>query len=130
VYWKNEYESLRAESKNLIAELPKAKDVIQRVLKTLNNIIRLASCTPTKVGQSEEWSRIVNTAQEDRTKHCAILQGKCIFSALYGVYCHILTSLKAVLQKSVGRETETFQIIRPTPTVASANDTDEFQEKK
>ena len=49
-----------------MAESPEAQDVIQRVLKTLSNIIRLASCTPTKIGQSEEWSTIVNTAQEDR----------------------------------------------------------------
>jgi len=34
-YWKNEYESLLSESKDLIIEAPEAKDVIQRVLNTL-----------------------------------------------------------------------------------------------
>jgi len=34
-YWKSEYESLWSESKDLIAESPEAKEVIQRVLKTL-----------------------------------------------------------------------------------------------
>jgi len=74
-YWKNEYESLLSESKDLIIEAPEAKDVIQRVLKTLSDIVNLASCTSTKVGQSEEWTRIVNTAQEDRAKLCEILRG-------------------------------------------------------
>jgi len=85
-YWKNEYESLQTESKDLITESPEAKDVIQRVLKALDGIIILGCCTPTKVGQSEEWSRIVNTAQEDRVKLCEILWGKWRFSTLYGVY--------------------------------------------
>jgi hypothetical protein len=78
-YWKNEYESLQTESKDLITESPEAKDVIQRVLKALNGIISQAFCTPTKLGQSEEWSRIVNTAQEDRAKLREILWGKMAF---------------------------------------------------
>jgi hypothetical protein len=63
--WKNEYDSLWTESKDLIAESPEAKDVIQCVLKALSDIVSLAFCMPTKIGQSEEWSKIVDTAQED-----------------------------------------------------------------
>jgi hypothetical protein len=70
-YWKMEYESLRTESKDLITE----DRYVIRVLKTLD-IVSLASCTPTTVGQSQEWAGIVNTAQEDREKLCTILQGK------------------------------------------------------
>jgi hypothetical protein len=126
-FWINEHESLRSESKSLIVETPEAKDVIQRVLKTLSDIVSLASCTPAKVGQSEEWSQIVATAQEDREKLCAVLRGKRLFSALYGVYCLALANLKAVLQNSVGRTSEPFQTTEPT---ASADDTDGFQERK
>jgi hypothetical protein len=86
-YWINEYESLRSESKSLTVEAPEAKDVIQRVLKTLGDIVSLGSCTPVEVGQSDEWSQIVATAQEDREKLCAVIRGKTLFSALYGVYC-------------------------------------------
>jgi hypothetical protein len=129
-YWKNEYKFLRTESKDLIAESPEGKDVIQHVLKTLSDIVSPASCTPTKVGQSGEWSRILNTTQEDRAKLCDILWGKWLFSALYGVYCLTLASLKAVLQNSMGRETETSQTNRLQSTEASADDTDGFQERK
>ena len=108
-FGKNEYESLRTEAKNLIAESLDAKDVIQRVLKTISDIVSLASCTPTKVGQGEEWTRIVDAAQEDRAKLCAILRGKRLFSPLYGVHCLTLANLKSVLQNSVGKATETPQ---------------------
>jgi hypothetical protein len=129
-YWKNEYESLRYESKYQIAEAPDAKDVIQCVLKTLSDIVSLASCTPTKVGQGKEWSRIVDTAQEDRTKLCEALRGKRLFSALYGVYCLTLANLKAVLQNSDGRGTDTSQPNSPASTESSAGNTDGFQEGK
>jgi hypothetical protein len=129
-FWKNEYESLWAESKDLITESPDAKDVIQRVLKTISDIISLVSCTPTIVGQGEEWTRIVEVAQEDRVKLCAILQRKRLFSALYGVYCLMLANMKSVLQNSVGKETETPQTNRPLPTEASTEDPDGFQERK
>ena len=90
-------ESLRTESKDLIAESPDAKDVIQCVLKTIGDIVSLASCTPPKVGQGEVWTRTVDAAQEDRAKLCPILRGKPLFSALYGVYFLTLGNLKSVL---------------------------------
>jgi len=126
-YWINECESLRSESKSLIVEAPEAKDVIQRVLKTLSEIVCLASCTPAKVRQSAEWTQIVATAQEDRKKVCAVVRGKRLFSAFYGVYCLALVNLKAVLQNSVGRTSESFQTGK---TEASAVDTNGFQERK
>jgi hypothetical protein len=100
------------------------------VLKTLSDTVSLSSCKRTKVGQGEEWSRIVNAAQEDRTKLREILRGKRLFSALYGVYSPTLASPKAVLQNSVGRETETSQTNRPPSTEGSAGNTDGFQERK
>lgn len=54
--------------------------------------------------------------------------GEQLFSALYDVYCLTLASLKAALQNSVGRATESSQTNKPTE--ASAVDTDGFQERK
>jgi len=51
-YWKNEFESLSSESKDLIVKSPDAKDVIESVLKTISDVVSLASCTPVKVGQN------------------------------------------------------------------------------
>ena len=130
-FWKNEYESLGCESKDLIKESPEAKDVIQRVLKTLSDIVSLASCTPKEVGHSDEWAQIADTAQEDRANLCQILKGKRLFSALYGVYCLTLANLKAVLQNSVGRTVSppTNTTEKPS-TETSADDIEGFQDRK
>jgi hypothetical protein len=122
-YWKTEFEALSIESKTLTTESPDATEVIQSVLTTLSNIVSLASCTPAKVGESEEWTSIVNAAQEDRAKLCEALHGKRVFSALYGVYCLTLNNLKKVLQKSAGRGTN-----KPPPTKDTNKDLDGFQE--
>jgi hypothetical protein len=131
-FWKNEYESLRCESKDLITESPEARDVIQRVMKTLSDIVSLASCTPKKVGHSNEWAQIANTAQEDRANLCQTLKGKRLFSALYGVYCLTLANLKAVIQNSVGRTTASpsSNTTEKPSTQPSADDTEGFQERK
>jgi hypothetical protein len=98
-FWTNEYEALRCESKDIVTKSPEAGDVIQRVLKTLSDIVSLASCTPKKVGHGEEWAQIADAAQEDRANLCKILKGKRLFSALYGVYC--LTLANCQLKGSV-----------------------------
>jgi hypothetical protein len=72
-FWENEYESLRCESKDLITESPEARDVIECVLNTLSDIVSLASCTPKKVGHSDEWAQIAGTAQEDRASLCQVM---------------------------------------------------------
>jgi hypothetical protein len=123
-YCKTEFEALSIESKTLTTESPDTTEVIQSVLTTLSNIVSLASCTPAKVGESEEWT-IVNAAQEDRAKLCEALRGKRLFSALYGVYCLTLNNLKKVLQKSTGRGTN-----KPPPTKDTDKDLDGFQEQK
>jgi cation transporter-like permease len=39
-----------------------AGSVVQQVHKVLNDIEILAGCTPAKVGESSEWTSIVNSA--------------------------------------------------------------------
>jgi hypothetical protein len=66
-----------------------------------HSFVSLASCTPTKVSKSDAWTRIVNSAQDDRAKLCEILRGKILVGSLYGVCSLTLNELKAVLQKCV-----------------------------
>jgi len=48
-----EYECLRTDSKDVIAESPDAKDIIQCVLKTITDIVSLVSCTPTNLSKGK-----------------------------------------------------------------------------
>jgi hypothetical protein len=49
-----------------------------------------------EVGESSEWTSIVNSAEENRANFCKSLDGKLLFSALYGMYTVTLIELKAV----------------------------------
>jgi hypothetical protein len=54
--------------------------------------------TPAYVRDGEQWSAIVNAAEENRKKLCKALSGKTLFSALYGIYTITTQELKAVLK--------------------------------
>jgi hypothetical protein len=60
----------------------------------------VAGHTPASVGDSEQWSSIVNTADEKRHNFCKALNWKTLFSALYGTYTLALQQLKALLKAS------------------------------
>jgi hypothetical protein len=52
------------------------------------------------VGESSKWTSIVNSAEENRANFRKGLDGKPLFSALYGMYTVILNEMKAVLKVS------------------------------
>lgn len=58
-----------------------AEPIVQ-VHKALNDIEILAGYTGAKVGETSEWTTIVNNAEENRTNLCKSLDGKKLFSAL------------------------------------------------
>jgi hypothetical protein len=51
---------------------------------------------PASVGESAEWSAIVNAAEENGASYCKGLRGKPHFSALYGTYTVTLQEIKAM----------------------------------
>jgi hypothetical protein len=57
----------------------------------------MARYIPASVGESEQWSSIVNIAEENRQNFCKVLNGKTLFSALHGKYTVTLQEFKAVL---------------------------------
>jgi hypothetical protein len=56
--------------------------------------------TPASAGESERWSSIVSTAEENRQNFCKVINGMNLFSALYGTYTVLLHELKAMLKAS------------------------------
>jgi hypothetical protein len=58
----------------------------------------MARSTPASVGESEQWSSIINTEEENRENFCKVLTGKNLYSALHCTYTVALNDVKAVLK--------------------------------
>jgi hypothetical protein len=52
------------------------------------------------VGESCEWTSIVNSAVENRANFCKSIDGKLLVRALYGMHTVKLNELKAFLKVS------------------------------
>jgi hypothetical protein len=107
-FWRDKRTTLRAEYQALIAKYPNAEAQLKQLFEILCDEV-VAGHTPAKVGESVEWSSIVNTAGDNRASYCKALTGKPLFSALYGTYNVTLIELKVVLNVS----TLTSQTISP-----------------
>jgi hypothetical protein len=103
---------------------PEASSVVQEVHKALNDIEIFAGCTPAKVGESPQWTTIVNSAEENRTNFCKYLDGKPLFSTLYGMCTVTLNELKAVSAQAKHSGAANKTSLEPTAQDA------EFQEVK
>jgi hypothetical protein len=78
--------TLKSECHAITNKHPEAPSLVQQVYKVLSDIEYPAGCTPAKVGETFEWTSIVN-AGENRVNFYKALDGKPIFSALYGMAC-------------------------------------------
>jgi hypothetical protein len=70
---------------------------VQQTYRVFSETENLARCTPAKVGDNSDWTSIMNIAEKNRANFCKVLDGKLLFSALYGMYTVTLNELKAVL---------------------------------
>jgi hypothetical protein len=93
----------------------------------LNDTEILARCILAKVGESSEWISITNSAEENRVNICEVLDGKPLYSTLYGMYAVTLNELKAVLK--VSAETGQSDAVNKTSVELTAQD-GKFQEVK
>jgi hypothetical protein len=98
--WADKGQTLKSEYQQLVARFPDADSQLKQLFKLLCNIEGAAGYTPASVGGSEEWSSIVNAAEENQINFCKALTGKTLFSALYGIYGVTLNDLKALLKAS------------------------------
>jgi hypothetical protein len=99
-FWTEKRVTLKSEYKQLIGQFPNADAQLKQLFKVVCDIEDVAGYTPASVGESQEWSAIVNTADDNRQNFCKALTGKTLFSALYGTYAVALQELKAVLKAS------------------------------
>ena len=97
-FWRERRASLQAEYKDNIKQYPEADDHYRRLFKSICDIEDLASFTPATIGESVEWTAIINAAEENRESYCKALTGKILFSALYGTYTVALNDLKALVK--------------------------------
>jgi hypothetical protein len=68
-YWRQALSSLKSESHVIKNKFPEAASIVQQVHKVISDIEILAKCTPARVGESSQWTTIVNNA-ENRAKFC------------------------------------------------------------
>jgi hypothetical protein len=64
-YWLHQYNSLRSDYKAIVGKYPEAENVMQQVHNVLGDIVSLAGCTPSHVGESDAWKAIVDHAEQD-----------------------------------------------------------------
>jgi hypothetical protein len=83
-FWADRRSSLKSEYQVLIKQFPHADSQYRLLYETICNIEDLAGCTPAAVGESAEWTAIVNTAEENRASYFKALSGSVLFSALHG----------------------------------------------
>jgi hypothetical protein len=99
-YWADMRRTLKSEYQQLVAQFPAADAQLKQMFKLLCDIEDVAGYAPASVGDSEQWSSIVNAAEDNQTNFCKALTGKTLFSALYGMYTVTLNDLKALLKAS------------------------------
>jgi hypothetical protein len=59
-YWRQKLSSLKSQY-----HYPEAASVVPQAYKVLSDIEILARYTPAKVGESSEWTTVVNSAEEN-----------------------------------------------------------------
>jgi hypothetical protein len=64
-YCTQERESLNSHCHAIRKKYPEVGSVVQQVHRVLNEIEIVGRCTPTKVGESPEWTTIVNSVEEN-----------------------------------------------------------------
>jgi alanyl-tRNA synthetase len=110
-FWLNKRSTLKSEYPTLVQQYPDAFAQLKQLFKVLGDIEDVAEHTPASVWESAKWAAIVNAAEENGASYCKALDGKTLFSALYGTYGVTLHELRALLKAS----TLTCQTNSPKP---------------
>jgi hypothetical protein len=63
-YWRQELSTLKSECHAITNKYPEAASVVHQVHKVISDIETLAKCTPARVGESSQWTAILNSAEE------------------------------------------------------------------
>jgi hypothetical protein len=58
-HWQNEQQQLRVDYKDVVKQVPEAREANENVHNVLNYTVRLAGFTTKETGQSDDWARVV-----------------------------------------------------------------------
>jgi hypothetical protein len=75
-FWTDTDNKLKLEYQQLIGQFPDADAQLKQLLKVIYYIEEMARYTPASVGESEQWSTTVSTAEENTQNFCKALNGK------------------------------------------------------
>jgi hypothetical protein len=89
------------EFQDLVGKHPDAEVQLCQLFKVLCDIQDVAGYVPPSVGESEEWTIIVNTVEENCVNYCKALSGRTLYSALYGTYSISLKELKGLVKAGI-----------------------------
>jgi hypothetical protein len=74
-YWTDKRQTLKSEYQELVAQYPNADAQLKQLFKLLCDIEDVAGYTPASVGDSDQWSSIINKAEENQVNLCKALTG-------------------------------------------------------
>jgi hypothetical protein len=77
---------LKSGYQTLVQQYPEAEAQLKQLLQVLSDIEDVARHIRASVGESSEWSAIVNAAEDNGASYYKGLHGKPNFSAVYGTY--------------------------------------------
>jgi hypothetical protein len=83
-FWTNKRSTLKSEHQTLVQQYSDAETQLKQLLQVLGDIEDVARHIPASVGESAEWAANVNAAEENGASYCKGLDGKPLFTALYG----------------------------------------------
>jgi hypothetical protein len=115
-FWAERRASLQSEYQVLLKQYPEADTQYRLLYKTSCDTEDVAGYTPAAVGESDECTAIVSSAEDNRTSYCKARSGKVLFSALYGTYTVAFEELKSILKSSnsAGGPTTASESVKPT----------------
>jgi hypothetical protein len=70
--WTNTFSALKSEHQTLVQQYPEADAQLKQLLQVLGDIEEVARHIPASVGESAEWSAIVNAAEENGASYCPL----------------------------------------------------------
>jgi hypothetical protein len=117
----------KSECHAITNKYPEADSVVQQIRKLLSGIEILAKCRPARVGESSQWTTIMNSAEENRTKFRIFFRWEAAFQRLLWHVQGNIEKLKTILKGS--KRVAKSGAVNKTSLKSTAQD-DDFQEVK
>jgi hypothetical protein len=74
--WTDTCNKLKMEYQQLIGQFPDADAQLKQLVKVISDIEEMARYTLASMGESEQWSTVVSTVEENRQNLCKVSMGR------------------------------------------------------